>query len=130
MPHAITLAALLLTAGLGLCADTLLEDFDELTPEQLAARCSIVGDNLQAELVKTDERAGKQNLLLRADIDPADPNWNHLRLSFARRVRQPETLSFWYRGDKVARLYLILEDSRGVRTDTTIGGDTPAGQWA
>ena len=130
MPHAITIAALLLTAGLGLCADTMLEDFDELTAAQLAARCSIVGDNLQAELVKTDERAGKQNLLLRADIDPANPNWNHLRLSFARRVKQPETLSFWYRGDKVARLYLILEDSRGVRTDTTIGGDTPAGQWA
>lgn len=114
---------------LGYAEDVMLEDFDNLTPATLGSRVQVAGDNIKVSLVKTDERAGKQNLLFTADVDPAQPNWNHIRVEFPRRVRTPQTLTFWYRGDKVARLYLIVEDSRGTRTDFVIGEGAPAGQW-
>lgn len=124
----------LLAVGVVACApaqaeDVMLQDFDALTPAQLAEVVSVHGDNLSVALTRTDERAGVQNLLLTAELDPAKPNWNHIRLRFPVRVRQPETLTFWYRGDKVARLYIIVEDSSGVRTDATVGGQALPNQW-
>jgi len=112
-----------------LAEDVMLQDFDTLMDSQLRARARIVGDNITARLTDTDERAGKRNLLISADVDPAKPTWNHLRLAPLPRVTGAETLTFWYRGDKSARLYLIIEDSTGVRVDTTIGRAARAGAW-
>lgn len=128
MRTVLTLTALLLGSPV-LPEDIMLEDFDSMRPDDLVACARIKGDNIKVSLVETDERAGKQNLLVTADVDPAQPNWNHVRLRFVRRIRNPQALTFWFRGDKVARLYLILEDSKGTRTDATIGQDASAGAW-
>ena len=118
-----------LGAGLTFAEDISIENFDNMTPAELSKSIKVNGDNLGVSLIKTDERAGIQNLLLSAYLDPANPDWNHIRINFPMRVHNPHTLTFWYRGDKVAQLYLILEASDGTRTDITIGGNTAPNQW-
>lgn len=124
------LLLLLLLCALPCCAaDLMLESFDDLTPAQLAARVTPLGAGVTASLVPTDERAGKQNLLLTAELDPVKKGWNGVRFAIPRSVALPQTLSLWYRGDKATELYFVLQDSRGQRGDFQVGADAPRGTW-
>lgn len=123
-----------LLLGIMACASALaatvsLEDFDSLTPAQLAARTSPLGTGVVASLIATDERAGRQNLLLTANVDPAHPVWHGVKLTFPTAPARPQTLSFWYRGDRATRLYLIVVDSKGQRGDYNIGQEARPGEW-
>ena len=121
--------ALLRLAPAALADEVLLENFDRLTPEQFAARVTVHGDNLKADLVKTDERVGVKNLKITADTDPAKAQWTFVSVRFARIVPQPQTLVFWYRGDKSATIYLTLLDTAGQIVDVTLGDKLPVNEW-
>ena len=112
-----------------LAEEVALEDFDRMTPEQFATRVTLNGDNLKADLIKTDERVGVKNLRITADIDPAKAQWTSVAVRFSRIVPQPQSLVFWYRGDKSSMIYLTLTDTQNQLVDITLGDKLPVNQW-
>ncbi len=129
MLRLLPLALLVVTFSTARAEQIMLEDFDTMTADQFATRVKVDGANLKAELVKTDERVGVNSLKVTAEIDPAKPEWTNVSVHFARAVQNPETLVFWYRGDKATGMYLTLHDSQNQVTDATIGAGLPLNTW-